>query len=256
MRTALRRRGFRPHFHRELLICVVERGSCEIRIGERSSIDRGGRISFVNPGVVHDGRAGSSLVEYRTAYVEPAFALSALGVAAHEWDRYQLALRGGESPRLMAAFLEAHRASELDRPGVARSELEQLIREILEYWAELRRVVPVDPHDGLAKARRRLEVVGERSPGIEELARVAGLSAHYFSRAFRRRYGLPPHRWLLQQRIDRAKRLLAGRLPLAEIALELGFVDQSHFGACFRAIVGVSPGRYRAFARPDPHHAR
>jgi len=66
------------------------------------------------------------------------------------------------------------------------------------------------------------------------------------SRAFRRSMGMPPHRWLVRQRIEQAKALLReGRAPLAEISLACGFADQSHFTRCFSAWTGVSPGRWR-----------
>ncbi len=81
---------------------------------------------------------------------------------------------------------------------------------------------------------------------LEELAALVSLSAKHFARAFRQSTGVPPHRWLIERRIDRAKALLAeGDLNLAETALACGFADQSHFTAAFRKLVGMTPGSYR-----------
>jgi AraC-like DNA-binding protein len=75
---------------------------------------------------------------------------------------------------------------------------------------------------------------------------LAGLSAKHFARAFRQSTGVPPHRWLIEKRIERAKALLlGGGLSLAEIALACGFADQSHFTAAFRRGTGITPGAYR-----------
>ncbi len=82
--------------------------------------------------------------------------------------------------------------------------------------------------------------------GLDDLAAIADLSAKHFARAFRQSTGMPPHRWLIERRIDRAKALLMeGDLNLAEIALTCGFADQSHFTAAFRKSVGATPGIFR-----------
>jgi AraC-like DNA-binding protein len=81
---------------------------------------------------------------------------------------------------------------------------------------------------------------------LSALATECGLSTSQFARAFRRSMGTPPHRWLLQQRIEHAKGLLrGGHVSLEEIALATGFSSQSHFTRCFSAQTGVSPGRWR-----------
>ncbi len=81
---------------------------------------------------------------------------------------------------------------------------------------------------------------------LEELAALVSLSAKHFARAFRQSTGTPPHRWLIERRLDRAKAMLVeGDLDLAEIALACGFADQSHFTAAFRKLVGMTPGSYR-----------
>ncbi|MEP7313374.1 MAG: AraC family transcriptional regulator [Pseudomonadota bacterium] len=81
---------------------------------------------------------------------------------------------------------------------------------------------------------------------LSEPAGACGLSMSYFSRAFKKSMGTPPHRWLLLQRVLHAKSLLrdADR-SLADIASACGFADQSHFTRVFTGIVGASPGAWR-----------
>jgi AraC family transcriptional regulator len=85
-------------------------------------------------------------------------------------------------------------------------------------------------------------------PSISQVADACGLSASYFVRAFKQAAGVPPHRWLTQQRVERAKELLQdpGR-ELSDIAQLCGFVDQSHFTRVFSRSEGYSPGRWRRF---------
>jgi AraC-like DNA-binding protein len=81
---------------------------------------------------------------------------------------------------------------------------------------------------------------------LERLATTAGLSLHHFARAFKRSAGVPPHGYVLRQRLNRARDLLVCTdQPLAEIALAAGFSDQSHFARQFRQSFGVAPGNFR-----------
>ncbi|HYD66940.1 helix-turn-helix transcriptional regulator [Azospirillum sp.] len=81
---------------------------------------------------------------------------------------------------------------------------------------------------------------------VGQVARRAGMSREGFSRQFKRRHGMPPHAFWLLQRLNDARRLLRAGEPIAAVAAETGFADQSHLGRCFRRAFGVTPGRYRA----------
>ncbi|HEX4407143.1 MAG TPA: AraC family transcriptional regulator [Xanthobacteraceae bacterium] len=86
--------------------------------------------------------------------------------------------------------------------------------------------------------------------GLEALADITGLSRCYFARAFKRSVGMPPHHYLMQRRLECAKKLLADtEMPLAQVALESGFSDQSHFSRRFRQVIGITPRSYRRSER-------
>lgn len=77
---------------------------------------------------------------------------------------------------------------------------------------------------------------------LATLAAIAHMSPSYFSRLFKQSTNLPPHQYVIQCRIDRAKQLLRpGELSIAEIAYSLGFTHQSHFSHHFKRLVGSSP---------------
>lgn len=82
--------------------------------------------------------------------------------------------------------------------------------------------------------------------GLRELAGVSGMSQAHFSRAFKASTGVPPHRWQLNARVERAQQLLLrADVALAEVALQLGFADQSHLTRVFRRAVGTTPSAWR-----------
>lgn len=78
------------------------------------------------------------------------------------------------------------------------------------------------------------------------LVEASGLDVFSLVRGFRSAYGLPPHAWLVQERVRRAQALLREGLPAARVATAVGFTDQSHLTRCFKRILGVTPGCYSA----------
>jgi AraC family transcriptional regulator len=107
------------------------------------------------------------------------------------------------------------------------------------------------PSGGLAAWQRRKAVayIEEHLAepiSLEALARLVGLSACYFCRAFRQSLGMPPQRYQLSQRIERAKTLLAKRAAsVTDVSLTVGYNDTSAFCTAFRRIAGLTPSAYR-----------
>ena len=81
---------------------------------------------------------------------------------------------------------------------------------------------------------------------LVDMATVAGLSRMHFAAQFRVTTGIPPHEFLLRQRIEKAQELmLETRSPLVAIALDVGFETQAHFTTVFKRITGDTPSRWR-----------
>jgi AraC-like DNA-binding protein len=96
------------------------------------------------------------------------------------------------------------------------------------------------------RACERLEADLGGKFSLQQIAAEFDLSVSHFSRAFRSSTGLPPHQWLLRQRVKTARQLMTVRdLQLSEIAVAAGFANQSHFTRVFTSVVGISPGVWR-----------
>jgi len=81
---------------------------------------------------------------------------------------------------------------------------------------------------------------------LSTLARLAGLSPFHFARLFRESTGLAPHQYVIQCRIERARNLLlAGEQTTAQIAVAVGFCDQSHLTTHFKRVFGLTPKKFR-----------
>jgi AraC family transcriptional regulator len=99
------------------------------------------------------------------------------------------------------------------------------------------------------RVRRVLDYVEEHladDVAVADLANVACLSIFYFTRAFSAAVGMPPHHYVSQRRLERAKTMIAaGATSIAEMAFMCGFSSQSSFTRAFRRATGLTPAMYR-----------
>lgn len=104
----------------------------------------------------------------------------------------------------------------------------------------------------LLRAKDRMDAAYDEDWPVARLARVSGVSEAHFARSFREAFGLPPHRYLLTRRIERATALLRDtELPVIEIALRTGWRSLGTFGRTFRDITGSTPREVRVRERPS-----
>jgi len=115
-----------------------------------------------------------------------------------------------------------------DRQAAAASQDPELLRRLL-------------------RAKDRMDAASDEEWPVRRLAKVSGVSQAHFARSFKDAFGVPPHRYLLTRRIERAKALLRDTdLPVTEIAFQTGWGSLGTFGRTFRDITGESPGELRA----------
>jgi transcriptional regulator GlxA family with amidase domain len=106
----------------------------------------------------------------------------------------------------------------------------------------------------LLRAKDRMDAAPHEAWPVERLADVSGVSSAHFARSFKAAFGVPPHRYLLTRRLERAKALLRDTdMPIIEIALQTGWNSLGTFGRTFRDVLGVSPSELRACEREASH---
>jgi len=111
--------------------------------------------------------------------------------------------------------------------------------------------VPTVPKGGLPRYRlkRVLDYIGDNlaeDVRLSDLAELAGMSAHHFAELFKRSMSCTPHRYVLQERFERAKTALRDpRCTVLDAGAVSGFANPSHFARTFRRFVGVSPSQYQ-----------
>jgi transcriptional regulator GlxA family with amidase domain len=102
----------------------------------------------------------------------------------------------------------------------------------------------------LLRAKDRMDAASHEAWPVERLASVSKVSEAHFARSFKQAFGIPPHRYLLTRRIERATALLRDtELSITEIAFQTGWASLGTFGRTFRDITGENPGAVRERAR-------
>ena len=224
----------------------------------RGPISMGGRIQHGAPGFVlcqkpneltigrpEGGLPGSfKVLEFTPELLEEWLADQPGATLRPEWSAAIQAL----SPAMSAKFNDFFQAFEPAASALQlQSELLQLsevmVHGLIAGMPERAPRPEGPPIRGTARMRECLHEEGS-DIDLETLARKAGLSRFQALRAFKRRYGLPPHAYQIAVRLGQARRLLSeGNAPV-EVALRCGFVDQSHFNRHFKRGYGVTPLHY------------
>src|SRR5690349_2031821 len=101
----------------------------------------------------------------------------------------------------------------------------------------------------LVRARDLLHADAARGPTLDELSRETGLSRAHLARQFAQTFGVPPHQYLVQLRLDLAKRALAAGASVTEVCYQVGFESLGTFSASFRRRTGQSPREWQRAAR-------
>jgi AraC family transcriptional regulator len=152
--------------------------------------------------------------------------------------------------QLALSLLAAMRARDADSNGIYADSLARMgaVHVLAHHTLRSgrRRPEPAPAAAGMNRVRDYIEAALDSDLSLACLAREAGAGEHSFARRFAGYFGVTPHRYVLDRRLARARRLLIETdLPVADVAVTTGFSSQSHLSAAFRKLTGVSPAAYR-----------
>ena len=244
--------AYARHSHDTLVIGIFEAGA--VRYRYRGGIERcaTGSLMVFDPEEAHDGIPEPGGFVKRVCYVPIAVVDATLG--SHGWFG-----RSRIDDRSLWSAWQSWLAS---APGaVERLGMETEFASLLERTFLRSRVVAGAAsckRTTLLAVRERLEDEPEANVSLAELAATSGLSRAEFVRQFTTAFGLPPHAYVVNLRLRRARRLLERGLPPADVAVACGFCDQSHLSRRFLRAYGVAPGAFLKSARSSktgPHIA-
>ncbi|WP_299957577.1 AraC family transcriptional regulator [uncultured Modestobacter sp.] len=241
------------HTHDAWTLLLVDDGAVRYDLDRHAHGASPTAVTLLPPGVPHDGRSQfPGGFRKRVLYLEP----ETLGTdrVGHAVDSPAFA-----DPVLRARISQLHAALAPRTEGLAAESRLAFVLERLRQHLD-RAVVPVTVvrDDRLAdRLRDLLDARLTEGVSLEATAADFGVHPTHLVRAFTRRYGLPPHRYLTGRRVDRARRLLLAGAPPAEVATTVGFYDQAHLTRHVRRLIGTTPAAYArsAVARSAAHLA-
>ena len=241
---------FSRHTHEGYAIGVIEAGVEEFTYQGAVHRAPAGSVVVIHPGEAHTGHAGTPAGwTYRMLYPDVTLVQKATFELV---GQAQLQLPYFPNPviqdrQLAAQLRHLHIAIENSTSALERESrflwtLTQMVMRYADYPPYL---APIGrEHQVVQRIQDYLIANYADTISLEQLAHIANLKPLRLLRVFRKEVGLPPHAYLVQLRVAQAKALLSMGLPIAQVAADTGFTDQSHLTRHFKRLVGVTPRQY------------
>lgn len=231
--------GYARHTHDTFSIGAVMAGRSTYWNGRREESIEAGTVVLINPEEAHACNPKPGLPwSYRMLYLDPAWLARVQG--ATSFQPY-----AAMSTRLFYEEFNALYDLLID----AAIALESKEAAALDFFAALDGTFGKsqlnDTDRKLARVADYIEAHHAGALRLDQLCAVAGLSEAHLIRAFKARYGMTPHAWLIDARVRHGREHLRRGAAIAEAAQAAGFADQAHFQRAFKRHVAATPGQYR-----------
>lgn len=244
--------SFSRHAHDEFAIGVIYSGAQAVtyRRSEKLLMPAGS-IAAINPTEIHTGYAANIdegwtyRMLYPTSELLQQIASDVTGCGQNVPFFPQPVIF---DQALAHQIYQMHCVLEVPDTPVIEKEtyLLNVLSKLIVRHADSRPLVP-----SIASENRLIQRIQEylatnyhRNISLTELSSLTNLSKFYLCRSFQKAIGLPPHAYLNLIRVYRAKQLLKLSIPIAQVALEVGFCDQTHLTKRFKAVLGITPRQY------------
>lgn len=251
--------NFANHAHDTYAIGVIEQGAMKFDYRGGQEVAAAGQINLCIPGEVHNGQAAVAQGwQYRMFYLKPEWLQQAASLLNGRARPIPFFASGTIQDPALAAMLQGLHCS-LEQPDYSLLEQEsrllwtfaQMIGRHADEKSIPRRLTK-EP-TAVRQIKQYIDMNYSRNFSLNELSRLTHLSPFHLIRVFKAVVGQPPHAYLRQVRLQRAKQLLAAGESIADTAVRTGFSDQSHLTRWFKRTWGATPGQYRNNVQDWPH---
>ncbi|PWI33840.1 AraC family transcriptional regulator [Vibrio albus] len=239
-------KSYKAHSHSELSLGLIEAGqTCLSARGADITLSSGDMV-LIEPHLVHACNPVQGLPRsYRMLYIDHQWCCDVLSECYQQKVTRFICEKG--------MLLVSDKENEL--PGLISTLTESCApRDVSLVHERLRSVVQAycspllnsEEDDGIAyRVREWLLEQVESPPSIEDIARQVGRTPESVIRNFKRRFGITPRAFLNNCRVEKAKRLLRTGMKIADVALEVGYSDQSQLHKAFVSYTASTPGQYQ-----------
>jgi AraC-like DNA-binding protein len=243
---------YKPHFHDTFSFGAIEEGEVEFFLDGHSSTLKTGEVIAFNPEVVHAcNPVKDKARSYHMIYLDVAWCKVfqesiwdtrlSVCVPVDKVTVTDQALYG--TLLKLSALLRDRAILYLEKEEAIHLFMQQFFEHFVSaYTSEEKQSASSSQEIEIAKAYLKEHV--RENITVAQLAQKISLSEYHFMRLFKRHTGISPYAYLINQKVNLAQRLLLDGISIAEVALEVGFVDQSHLSRHFHSIVAMSPGEF------------
>lgn len=245
--------SYKRHAHEEIALGVTLAGRQDFRCRGRQHRSMPGTVLLLNPEDVHDGNPGTRApLKYVILYIHPG-EINALISSSPRPHKDEASFPRVSGPLLQDRHLRGHilrlcRLIADDRSLLLEKELH--LYEIARWFA---RHTGVASSDGwaekkdplLLRVRDYIHDTLQDDISIDTLCNVACLSKYHFIRMFREQFGITPHQYIINHRINRVRTALQAGTDVSRVAQAYGFADVSHLNRHFKRMYGVTPRQYQ-----------
>ncbi|WED24535.1 AraC family transcriptional regulator [Vibrio sp. JC009] len=242
--------SYDKHAHEEYSIGVTLQGRQDFFSCRSFHKSSPGRIVLFNPDDVHDGHSGGDTnLKYSMLYLHPdalKTQFKALGIDENQTLRVEgTVLDDAILSHQILSFselIQEENASKIEQ----ESGLFQIARSLVRMSGQLQETTPDSRTDKLLiKAKEFIQANLHQDIAIDDIAAAANMSKFHFIRLFRSQFGITPHQYVLNCRINSARKALETGLPSIDVAQACGFADSSHLNRRFKRYFGMTPKQYQ-----------
>jgi AraC-like DNA-binding protein len=243
--------SFPRHSHDQYAIGVIESGALGFYYRGENVIAPQGNINLCIPGEVHTGHAATDNGwVYRMFYFDPELLrhiASEVGNQPHDVPFFKTGVI--QDDELAQLIRQLHLKLEQKDSAVIEQEshlLWTLAQMILRHADDPPTLQDIKKEPlAVKQIKEFIETHYAENFSIDELAQITHLSPFHLIRVFGDATGIPPHAYLRQIRVKRAKEMLTRSYSISNVAQATGFNDQSHLNRWFKRLLGITPGQYR-----------
>ncbi len=243
--------SYDKHAHEEYSIGVTRKGRQDFFSGGAFHKSYVGNIIYFNPEQVHDGAAGAdSTLEYDMLYI-PTHKLQPLMQILGFKNSFNLRLNQTlfddpllrQQILLMCQHVKTSNSSHVEQESALISIAQSMVRLSGQ---RLDSSIPGRRKDTLLLRSQEFIISHlDQAISCDEMSQAANMSKYHYIRLFSQQFGMTPHQYLLNCRINRAREHLEKGLPVSEVAHQVGFADASHLNRKFKPVFGITPKQYQ-----------
>lgn len=233
----------KSHLHDEISIGLVECGSCTLEVYNKNHFINEKSILIIPAGIIH--KCNPTTLDnwsFRMLYINKEWVKKNFEIDITEKDFKYRVLKLIEYENFKKVFSEIGKSKNI-------VEEEYNLFEIMSQtiWSKENHELIENKNKYMINIEKIKNYIDEfylKNIALKELSEISGLSKFYLIRKFEEMYGISPHKYINSKKIAYAKSILKKNISIAEVAIESGFYDQSHFNKIFKEYSGITPKKY------------